>query len=108
MSTLATLAKENFALEGSRPVGHVERTTEEDLVIRTAKDRNMITELSGPGQGTSTASKMDLMCHHVEAIRQEQTTRETSQSMGRRPGQILERHDLEKDSTRQGNLETAC
>ena len=25
-----------------------------------------------------------------------------------RPGQILERHDMAEDITRQGNLETAC
>ena len=36
------------------------------------------------------------------------TTRETSQAVERRPGQILERHDMAEDSTRQGNLETAC
>ena len=33
-------------------------------------------------------------------------TRETGQAVERRPGQILERHDLAEDSTRQGNLET--
>ena len=38
----------------------------------------------------------------------EKTTRETSQAMERRPGQILERHDMAAESTRQGNLETAC
>ena len=42
-------------------------------------------------------------------LRQEKTTRETSQAMERRPGQILERHDMAEDScTRQGKLETAC
>ena len=41
-------------------------------------------------------------------IRQENTSRETSQAVKRRPGQILERHDLAKDSTRQANLEMAC
>ena len=30
-------------------------------------------------------------------VRQEKTTRETSQVMKRRPGQILERHDLAED-----------
>ena len=39
---------------------------------------------------------------------QEKTTRETSQAVERRPEQILERHDMADDSTRQGNLETAC
>ena len=34
--------------------------------------------------------------------------RETSQAVERRPGQILERHDMAEDSTRQGHLETAC
>ena len=39
---------------------------------------------------------------------QENTTRETSQAVERRPGQILERHNLADDSTRLANLETAC
>ena len=30
------------------------------------------------------------------------------QAVERRPGRILERHDMAEDSTRQGNLETAC
>ena len=34
--------------------------------------------------------------------------RETSQAVERRPGQILERHDMAEDSTRQGHLETTC
>ena len=50
---------------------------------------------------------MDLACHHLETIGQEKTTRETSQVAERRPGQILERHDLAEDSTRQANLEAA-
>ena len=37
------------------------------------------------------------------------TTSETSQAVKRRPGQILERHDLAaEDSIRQANLEVAC
>ena len=53
--------------------------------------------------------QMDLAYRHLEIIRQEKTTRETSQAVDRRPGrQILERHDMAEDSTRQGNLETAC
>ena len=52
---------------------------------------------------------MDLACHQLETIKwQEKTTRETSQAMERRPGQILERHDMAEESTRQGSLETAC
>ena len=51
---------------------------------------------------------MDLVCHHLETILQEKTTRETSQAVERRPRQILERHDMAEESTRQGNLETAC
>ena len=35
------------------------------------------------------------------------TTWETSQAVERRPGQILERHDMAEDSTRQANLERA-
>ena len=34
--------------------------------------------------------------------------RDTSQAVKRRPGQILEGHDLAEDSTTQANLETAC
>ena len=49
---------------------------------------------------------MDLACHHLETIWQEKTTRKTSQAVERRPGQILERHDMAEDSTRHGNLET--
>ena len=33
---------------------------------------------------------------------------ETSQTIERRPGQILEGHDLAEDSTRQADLEVAC
>ena len=51
---------------------------------------------------------MDLACYHLETIWHEKTTRETSQAMERRPGQLLERHDMAEDSTIQGNLETAC
>ena len=51
---------------------------------------------------------MDLTCHHLATIWQEKTTRETSQAVERRPRQILERHDMAEESTRQGNLETAC
>ena len=47
---------------------------------------------------------MDLARHHLETIWQEKTTRETSQAVERRPGQILERHDMAEDSTRQGNM----
>ena len=39
---------------------------------------------------------------------QENTSRETSQAVERRPRQILERHDMAAESTIQGNLETAC
>ena len=50
---------------------------------------------------------MDLACHHLETIRQETTARETSQAVERRPRQILERHDMAEESTRQANLEMA-
>ena len=54
--------------------------------------------------GTSTASNcqrrpMDLACHHLETIRQEKATRETSHAMEGRHGQILEGHDLAEDKT---------
>ena len=51
---------------------------------------------------------MDLARHRLETIWQEKTTRETSQAVERRPGQILERHDMTEDSTRQGHLEMTC
>ena len=51
---------------------------------------------------------MDLARHRLETTLQEKTTRETSQAVERRPGQILERHDTAENSTRQGNLETTC
>ena len=51
---------------------------------------------------------MDLARHHLETIWQENTSRETSQAVERRPGQILERHDMAEDSTIQGHLETTC
>ena len=51
---------------------------------------------------------MDLARQHLETMWQENTTRETSQAVERRPGQILERHDMAEDSTRQGHLETTC
>ena len=50
---------------------------------------------------------VDLARHHLETIRQEKTSRETSQAVERRPVQILEQHDMAEDSTRQGHLETA-
>ena len=43
------------------------------------------------------------MCHHA-SMRQENATWEISQAVERRPGQILERHDLAEDITRQANL----
>ena len=52
--------------------------------------------------------RTDLACHHLETISQENTTRETSQAVDTRPGQILEGHNLAEDRTRQANLETAC
>ena len=44
----------------------------------------------------------------LETIRQENTTRQTNHAVETRHEQILERHDLAENSTRQGNLETAC
>ena len=51
---------------------------------------------------------MDLACHHLDTMRQERTTRKTSQAVQRQPGQILEGHDLVEDSARQDNLEIEC
>ena len=44
----------------------------------------------------------------VQLLCAEKMTRETSQAVERRPEQILERHDMAEDSTRQGHLETTC
>ena len=51
---------------------------------------------------------MYLACHHLETIRQELTTRETSQALEKQPVQLLKGHDLADDSARQANLEGAC
>ena len=48
----------------------------------------------------SERQPIDLACHHLKTIWQEKMTRETSQAVERRPGQILERHDLAEESTR--------
>ena len=46
---------------------------------------------------------------HLETtILQEKTTREASQAGEKRPEQILERHDLAEESTRQAKFEAAC
>ena len=50
---------------------------------------------------------MDMTCHHLETIQQENTTWETSQAVERRSGEILEGHDLAEDCARQANLEAA-
>ena len=51
---------------------------------------------------------MDVACHNLESIRQENTERETSDAMERRPGKLLEGHDLAKDSTTQANMKAVC
>ena len=53
---------------------------------------------------TETPQELQQMLQEL----QEKTSRETSLAVERRPGQILERHDMAEDSTRQGNLETTC
>ena len=60
-------------------------------------------------QGISTASKMT-DGPRVSPFGDHVTRKDdkTSQAVERRPGQILERHDLAEDSTTQPNLETAC
>ena len=50
---------------------------------------------------------MDRVCHHLDTVCQDHTTMDTNQTVERRPGQILERHDLAEDNTRQANMETA-
>ena len=68
-------------------------------------------KLSGPGQGTSTASKTTngpRVSRLGDSVHNKKDDKGHQPSGGRRPGQIPERHDLTEDSTRQGNLETAC
>ena len=65
---------------------------------------------NGPGQGTSTTSRMpdgSRVSPRGDHMTRE-TTRVTSQAVEIRPGQILERNDMAEDSTRQTFLETAC
>ena len=61
--------------------------------------------MHGPGQGTLTASKTT-DGPRVSPLG-DHTTRETSQTMERLLGPILERRDLAEDSARLANLETA-
>ena len=51
---------------------------------------------------------MDLVYHHLETTRQENTTREISKSVEGCRGQLLEGHTVIEDSGRQVNLETTC
>ena len=74
-------------------------------IIRNVRKR------SGPGQDTPWQPPQrwptDLACHHLATIRQEKTM-DNSQAPERQHGQTLEGPDLEEDSSRQANLETAC
>ena len=62
----------------------------------------------GSSHQPSQRRPVDIACHHLETTRQENTTRETSQAVERRPGQILESHGIEEDNTIQANLEMTC
>ena len=73
-------------------------------IIYTEKNEMVLGRAYQPPQ----RRPMDLARHHLETIWQEKMSRETSQAVERRPGQILERHDMAEDSTRQGHLETTC
>ena len=75
-----------------------------DIISNVRKNEMVLGRAHQPPQ----RRPMDLACHHLETIRQENTTRKTSKAVERRPGQILERHDLAEDSTIQANLETVC
>ena len=81
-----------------------ERTKAIDI-INTVRKNEMVL---GRAYQTPHRQPMDLACHNLETISQEKKTRETSQAMERQPGQILERHDMAENSTRQGHLETTC
>ena len=51
---------------------------------------------------------MYLACHHLETIRQEMATRETSRAVEKQPVDILKGHGLADYRARQANLEGAC
>ena len=89
-------------------IGVRERTTVIHPVYNQHCEKNemVLDRAYNPPQRRS----MDLACHHLEAIRQEKTTREASQAVERRPGQILERHDMaeiEQPKTGYNFMETA-
>ena len=81
-----------------------ERTKVIEIMSNVRKIKGSLAENINPPQ----RRPMDLACHHLETMRQENTTRENSQAVERRPGQILERHDLADDCARHANLEEAC
>ena len=71
---------------------------------------NTVRKLNGPGQGISHAS-MTTDGPRVSPLGDHMARKDDkgdSQAVERRPGQILERHDVAEESTIQGNLETAC
>ena len=70
-----------------------ERTKVIYYIHQCVKNEVVVDRAHQPPQRRS----MGLACHHMETIRQENTTRETSQAVERRRGQILERHDLADD-----------
>ena len=59
-------------------------------IISNAHEKNEV--VLGRTHQPPQRRPMGLACRHWETIRQEKTTRETSQAVEGRPGQILERH----------------
>ena len=89
---------------------HVKPTTANRRVIKTPTERRSgrraLEESDACDADERSANVRANACLPARTF--ECTTRETSQAVERRPGQILERHDMAEDSIRQGHLETAC
>ena len=78
--------------QGTKVIYYIHQCVKNEVVVDRAQQ---------PPQRRS----MGLACHHMETIRQENTTTETSQAVERRHGQILERHDLADDCASWAYLE---
>ena len=72
-----------------------ERTKLIDIIYTVRKNEMVLGRAYQPPQRWP----IDLARHHLETIWHENTTRETSQAVERRPGQILERHDMAEETT---------
>ena len=80
-----------------------ERTTMMDIISKCEKNE----VVPGRAHQRPQSRPINHTCRYLETI-QKTMTRETSQSVERRPGQILGRHDLAEDRARQVKLEATC